>query len=56
MARRAAARATSRETGRTPKNPIPGPESTGGMGGGLLRKREESRKKLADTEKRDASD
>jgi putative ATPase len=56
MARRAAARATSRETGRTPRNPIPGPESTGGMGGGLLRKREESRKKLAETEKRDAGD
>jgi putative ATPase len=56
MGRRAAARATSRETGRTPRNPIPGPESTGGMGGGLQRKREESRKKLAETEKRDAGD
>jgi putative ATPase len=54
MARRAAARATSRETGRTPRNPIPGPEGKGG--GNILKKREESRKKLAETEKRDAAD
>jgi len=54
MARRAAARTTARETGRTPRNPIPGPESKGGMGGGLLKKREESRKKLAETQRRDA--
>jgi putative ATPase len=52
LARRGAARAAARETGRTPKNPIPGPE---GKGGNVLKKREESRKKLADTEKRDAS-
>ncbi|MBI2780422.1 MAG: replication-associated recombination protein A [Chloroflexi bacterium] len=56
MARRAAARTTARETGRTPRNPIPGPESKGGMGGGILKRREESRKKLAETEKRDARD
>jgi putative ATPase len=54
MTRRAAARTASRESGRTPKNPIPGPESVRGAGGTILRKREENRKKLAETEKRDA--
>lgn len=55
MGRRAAARTAARESGRTPKNPIPGPEAVRGAGGQILKKREESRKKLADTEKRDAS-
>jgi putative ATPase len=53
LARRGAARAASRESGRTPKNPIPGPTAKGG-GAGILKQREASRKKLADTEKRDA--
>ena len=56
LARRAAARTAARESGRTPKNPIPGPEAKSGSGGGILKKREESRKKLAETEKRDAGD
>ncbi len=56
MARRSAARTTARETGRTPKNQIPGPEAVRGAGGQILKKREESRKKLAETEKRDAAD
>ncbi len=56
MARRATARSAARETGRTPKNPIPGPEAVRGAGGQILRKRDENRKKLAETEKRDAAD
>ena len=56
MARREAARTESRKTGRTPKNPIPGPEAVRGAGGQILKKREENRKKLAETEKRDAAD
>ncbi|HUG30038.1 MAG TPA: replication-associated recombination protein A [Candidatus Limnocylindria bacterium] len=54
MARRAAARTAARETGRTPKNPIPGPDVPRNAGGGILKKREESRKKLAETQKGDA--
>jgi putative ATPase len=54
MARRAAARTAAREAGRTPKNPNPAPEAARGAGGQILKKREESRKKLAETEKRDA--
>ncbi len=56
MARRTAARSAARESGRTPKNPIPGPVAKSGSGDGILKKREESRKKLAETEKRDAGD
>ncbi|HEY4189208.1 MAG TPA: hypothetical protein VGM28_02210, partial [Candidatus Limnocylindrales bacterium] len=56
MARRADARANARTSGKTPKNPIPGPEAVRGAGGQILRKREENRKKLAETEKRDAAD
>ena len=54
MARRAAARTAAREAGRTPKNPIPGPDVPRNAGGGILKKREESRKKLAETQKGDA--
>jgi hypothetical protein len=56
MARRAVARTAARETGRTPKNQIPGPDVPRNAGGGILKKREENRKKLAETEKRDAAD
>ena len=52
--RQASARTASRESGRTPKNPIPGPDVPRGSGDKVLRRREESRKKLAETEKRDA--
>jgi putative ATPase len=55
MARRAAARLAARESGKTPKNQIPGPVAAKGAGSSILKKREESRKKLAETEKRDAS-
>jgi hypothetical protein len=55
LARRAAARTAARESGKTPKNQIPGPIAAKGAGGSILKKREESRKKLAETEKRDAS-
>jgi putative ATPase len=54
MARRAAAREAAREAGRTPKNPFPTPEVPRAGGDKILRRREESRKKLAETEKRDA--
>jgi putative ATPase len=54
MARRADARAKAHETGRTPKDPFPTPEVPRGAAGRVLQKREESRKKLAETEKRDA--
>jgi putative ATPase len=51
MARREAARSAARQTGRTPRSAAPRPE----IGrSDPMRKREESRKKLADTEKRDA--
>jgi putative ATPase len=56
MARREAARTAARETGRTPRNPFPSPEVPRGAGDKVLRKREENRRKLAETEKRDAGD
>ncbi len=52
MARRAAARAAAREAGRTNKSGIPAPEVS--RGGDVMRTREANRRKLADTEKRDA--
>jgi hypothetical protein len=55
MTRRAAARAAAREAGRTPRDPLPKPEVKGRVGDKLLKTREESRRKLAETEKRDAS-
>jgi putative ATPase len=55
MARRAAARDAAREAGRTPKNPFPTADVPRGAGDKVLRTREENRKKLAETEKRDAS-
>ena len=55
MARRAAAREAAREAGRTPRNPIPGPEIAKRAGDGIQKTREENRRRLAETEKRDAS-
>jgi hypothetical protein len=55
LARRAAARDAAREAGRTPRDPNPKPEVARGAGSKVLRQREENRKKLAETEKRDAS-
>ncbi|HKG18763.1 MAG TPA: replication-associated recombination protein A [Candidatus Limnocylindrales bacterium] len=54
IARRTAAREQARETGKTPRNPFPAPEVPRGGGDRILRTREENRKKLAETEKRDA--
>jgi putative ATPase len=54
LARRSAAREQARETGKTPKSPFPAPEIPRGGGDRILRTREENRKKLAETEKRDA--
>ncbi len=54
MAARAEAREAARTAGRTPKSQIPGPTTTAHAGDGLLRIREGNRKKLAETEKRDA--
>jgi putative ATPase len=48
------ARAAAKEAGRTPRNQNPTPEMA--KGGDLMRTRETNRKKLAETEKRDASD
>jgi putative ATPase len=54
LARRAAVREQSRATGKAPKSPFPAPEIPRGGGDRILRKREENRRKLAETEKRDA--
>jgi putative ATPase len=52
IANRMAARAETRSAGRPRRDPNPKPASAGG--GDLMRTREASRKKLAETEKRDA--
>ena len=56
MASRSEARAATKATGRTARQRIPGPESTPHAGDGLMKTRETNRKKLAETEKRDATD
>jgi putative ATPase len=55
MAARADARRAAREAGRTPANPFPAPEATHHSGDGIMRTRETNRKKLAETEKKDAA-
>jgi putative ATPase len=55
MTARAEARAAAREAGRTPRNPFPAPTMTKGSGDGIMRTREANRKKLAETEKKDAA-
>ena len=54
MAARAEVRAAAKAAGRTPRSRLPAPEVDHGAGGSLMKTRETSRKKLADTEKRDA--
>ena len=54
LARRTAAREHARDAGKTPRSPFPAPEIPRGGGDRILRKREENRRKLAETEKRDA--
>jgi putative ATPase len=55
MAGRAEARAAAREAGHTPRNPFPAPAMSKASGGGLMRAREENRKKIAETQKKDAA-
>jgi putative ATPase len=57
MAYREGQREAARERGRTPRNPIPGPTGEGGgmnAASKLIRTREDSRRRLADTERHDA--
>jgi putative ATPase len=54
MAARAEARDAAKAAGRTPPMPMPGPVSTRHSGDGIQKTRETNRKKLAETEKRDA--
>jgi putative ATPase len=54
MAGRAEARAAARTEGRTPRQRTPAPDITPRSGDGLMKTREANRKKLAETEKRDA--
>jgi hypothetical protein len=56
MARREAGRAASREAGKTPRSRIPGPEMSKRAGDSIQKTREENRRRLAETEKRDAGD
>ena len=56
MAVRAGARAAAKEAGRTPRSRMPAPEVGHRAGDSLMKTRETNRKKLADTEKRDAAD
>jgi putative ATPase len=55
MKRRTAARDAARATGSTPRNPFPAPSVSMRTGDTVLRTREANRKKIAETEKRDAS-
>ena len=56
MAARAEARPAAKAAGRTPKrSAMPAPEVDRHAGDGLMKTREANRKKLADTEKRDAA-
>jgi putative ATPase len=55
MTARAEARAAARAAGRTPRNTLPGPTMSKSGGEGIMRTREANRKKLADTEKKDAA-
>src|SRR5437762_14101480 len=54
MGRRATARESAREAGRTPRSPFPAPQGPKGAGERLLKTREETRKQLAETDNRDA--
>jgi putative ATPase len=55
MSARVDARAAAKATGKTPRQKTPPPEVTHHAGDGLMKTRETNRKKLAETEKRDAS-
>jgi putative ATPase len=55
IARRAASRAAAKGTGRTPRSSFAAPSVPRGTGDRVMKGREENRKKLAETEKRDAA-
>ena len=55
MTARAEARAAAKAAGKTPRSKTPAPEVTHHAGDGLMKTRETNRKKLAETEKRDAA-
>jgi putative ATPase len=55
MAARAEARAAAKVAGRTPRSNTPAPAIKPRAGDGIMKTREANRKKLAETEKRDAS-
>ncbi|HEX7950845.1 MAG TPA: replication-associated recombination protein A [Candidatus Limnocylindrales bacterium] len=54
MAGRTEARAAAKAAGRTPRQRAPAPKLNPGAGDGIMKTRELNRKKLAETEKRDA--
>jgi hypothetical protein len=54
MEARAEARAAAKAAGTTPRTQFPAPEVRPHSGDGLMKTRESNRKKLAETEKRDA--
>jgi putative ATPase len=54
MAARAEARAAAKEAGKTPRSRFPTPEVSPRAGDGIMKTRETNRKKLAETEKKDA--
>jgi hypothetical protein len=56
MAARQDSRAGARAAGRTARGRFAAPDASHGAGSGLMRAREENRKRLAETEKRDASE
>ena len=56
IANRMMARSEKRTSGKPKRSATPKPEVARGAGDGLLRTREANRKKLAETEKRDAAD
>ena len=56
MERRATGRAEATSSGRTRRSATPTPDASHQAGGGLQKAREESRRKIAETERRDAAD
>jgi putative ATPase len=55
MAARAEGRGAAKSAGKTPRGRFPAPEATHHAGDGIMKTRETNRKKLAETEKKDAN-
>ena len=55
MAARAEGRGAAKTAGKTPRSRFPAPEATHHAGDGIMKTRETNRKKLAETEKKDAN-